>query len=156
MAVDITVMPRKPRIEPHLGGKEIWQPPNQTGKLSSYSISRDRLRDLTAGLRRHAPVWADRLSNARTDQEVLDIVTKLFDLSIALTPSRGSSAGHKDLAEEISRFIHHNLQKGLTLKLLATFLGYSEKYCSEVFRSVMGESFSRYLSAVASRSPPHY
>lgn len=146
MSVDTTVMPRKPRIEPHLGGKESWQPPRQTVKSSSCSISRDRLRDLTAGLRRHAPVWADRLSNARSDQDILDIVTKLFDLSIALTPSRGSSTGHKDLAAEISRFINHNLRKGLTLKLLATFLGYSEKYCSEVFRSVMGESFSRYLT----------
>ncbi|MBX3304236.1 MAG: helix-turn-helix transcriptional regulator [Nitrospira sp.] len=145
MSVDTTVMPRKPRIGSHLGGKENVQSPHQTGKSSSYSIPRDRLRDLTAGLRRHAPVWADRLSNARSDQDILDIVTKLFDLSIALTPSRGSSTGHKDLAAEISRFINHNLRKGLTLKLLATFLGYSEKYCSEVFRSVMGESFSRYL-----------
>lgn len=137
-------MPRKPRIESHLGGNETWLP-TQAGKLSSYSISRDRLRNLTTDLRRHAPAWAERLSNAKTDHEVLHIVTKLFDLSIALTTSRGSSSGHKDLAAKISRFIHHNLRKGLTLKLLATFLGYSEKYCSEVFRSVMGESFSRYL-----------
>lgn len=145
MSVDTMVMPRKRRIEHHLGGAEISQQPQPMDRSNSFSISRDRLRDLTSGLRRHAPIWADRLSNARTDQEVLDIVTKLFDLSVALTPSRGSSAGRKDLAAEISRFIHHNLHKGLTLKLLATFLGYSEKYCSEIFRSVMGEPFSRYL-----------
>lgn len=38
-----------------------------------------------------------------------------------------------------------NLHKGLTLKLLAQFLGYSEKYCSDLFQSTMGESFSGYL-----------
>jgi AraC-like DNA-binding protein len=49
----------------------------------------------------------------------------------------------------LERTIHHfmitHLHLGITLKGLAEHLGYSEKYCSELFRSKMGIPFSRYL-----------
>lgn len=114
-------------------------------RSKNMTISPARLRALTAGLLRQAPLWANRLSHARTDQEVLDIVGKLFNLSIALTPPREASLDQRNLSDKIARFIGGNLHKGLTLKILAQFLGYSEKYCSELFHSIMGESFSRYL-----------
>lgn len=37
-----------------------------------------------------------------------------------------------------------NLHQRPTLKDLAAFLGYSEKYCSEFFKAMMGEPFSQY------------
>jgi AraC-like DNA-binding protein len=73
------------------------------------------------------------------------VVCKLFNLSAALTPARDSTPGQNGLSGEIAQFISRNLHKGLTLKLLAQFLGYSEKYCSDLFHSTMGESFSHYL-----------
>lgn len=110
-----------------------------------FTISRGRLWTLTAGLRRQAPSWANRLSSAKTDDELLKIVCQLFNLSIALTHSRSSSLNRKDLSKDIDEFVGRNLHKGLTLKVLAQFLGYSEKYCSDLFHSTMGESFSGYL-----------
>lgn len=105
----------------------------------------DRLRDLTAELRRHAPRWAERLTSAKTECEFLEVVCKLFNLSSALAPAQGSTLNQQDLSRKITQFISTNLHKGLTLKVVARFLGYSEKYCSELFRSIMGESFSHYL-----------
>lgn len=119
--------------------------PGTTDRSRKTTISPARLRTQTAGLLRQAPLWADRLSHATTDQEVLEIVSKLLNLSIALTPPRVASLDQRNLSSKITRFIDGNLYKGLTLKLLAEFLGYSEKYCSEVFQSAMGESFSGYL-----------
>jgi AraC-like DNA-binding protein len=114
-------------------------------KLTTSTISHDRLRDLIAELGRYAPQWADRLSRAQTEHELLEVVCKLFDLSHALTPAHDSVLDQEDLARKIAQFISNNLHKGLTLKLLAQFLGYSEKYCSDLFRLTMGESFTRYL-----------
>ena len=109
-----------------------------------FTISRGRLWTLTAGLRRQAPSWANRLSTAKTDDELLKVVCQLFNLSVALRHSRGS-LNRKDLSKDIDEFVGRNLHKGLTLKILAEFLGYSEKYCSDLFHSTMGESFSGYL-----------
>ncbi|MCP9456668.1 MAG: AraC family transcriptional regulator [Nitrospira sp.] len=104
-------------------------------------------------LRQHAPQWADRLSRAATDQEFLDVLCKLFDLSVSVTsatPVQDSAAAaihaHSKRQASIAHFISSHLHEGPTLKTLAEWLGYSEKYCSELFRSVMGEPFSRYLA----------
>lgn len=50
-----------------------------------------------------------------------------------------------DMTTTLHRFMVTNLHKGLTLKDLAGFLRYSEKYCSDFFLARMGEPFSRYL-----------
>lgn len=105
----------------------------------------DRLRDLTAELCRHAPESGDRLARAKTESEFLEVVCKLFNLTSALTPDHYSLLHSEGLSKQITVFINSNLHKGLTLKLLAQFLGYSEKYCSDFFQSTMGESFSGYL-----------
>jgi AraC-like DNA-binding protein len=114
-------------------------------KSTRSGFHSERLRELTAELRRHAPRWADRLSNAQTEHELLEVVSKLFNLSSALPSDQDSRIDRNDLSREIARFISCNLHQGLTLKILAQFLGYSEKYCSDLFRSTMGEPFSRYL-----------
>lgn len=106
----------------------------------------DQLQTLISQLRRHAPRWADRLSSATTDREFLDVLCKLFDLSSVDRPLREEAQASNDLATRIATFLSSSLHQGPTLKTLAEWLGYSEKYCSELFRSVMGESFSRYLA----------
>jgi len=73
------------------------------------------------------------------------MVCELFNLSTTLAPDHYSLLRSEGLSKQIAVFIGSNLHKGLTLKLLAEFLGYSEKYCSDLFQSTMGESFSGYL-----------
>ncbi|MGB5043028.1 MAG: AraC family transcriptional regulator, partial [Nitrospira sp.] len=68
-----------------------------------------------------------------------------FNLSHALPSHRESANETTTLAGRITRFINENLHRGLTLKVLANFLGYSEKYCSDLFYRIMGESFSGYM-----------
>lgn len=104
----------------------------------------DRLRTLLTEIRRHAPQWADRLSHATSEQQVLGIIAELFNLKHALKPPRGEKL-QADLSTRINLFVRMNLHKGMTLKLLGQFLGYSEKYCSELFQTTMGESFSDYV-----------
>ena len=52
------------------------------------------------------------------------------------------------LPDQIHEFMVAHLHEGLTLKELAEFLGYSEKYCSDFFMLHMGESFSVYLKGL--------
>lgn len=51
----------------------------------------------------------------------------------------------KLLSRRIQAFVTVNLERGVTLKELASFLGYSEKYSSEIFQLQMGVSFSHYV-----------
>ncbi len=114
-------------------------------KPTNSTILPDRLRDLTVELCRHAPESADRLARAKTEREFLKEICELFNLATVLTPEHYSLLRPEGLSNQITEFISSNLHKGLTLKLLAQFLGYSEKYCSDLFQSTMGESFSGYL-----------
>lgn len=49
------------------------------------------------------------------------------------------------LQELMHQLLVDNLHRGLTLKELSGFIGYSEKYCSEWFVAHMGRSFSSYV-----------
>ena len=40
------------------------------------------------------------------------------------------------------------LHQGPTLKDLSLFLGYSEKYCSQLFHTIIGQSFRSYLKTL--------
>lgn len=114
-------------------------------RSTSSRILPDRLRDLTAKLSLHAPESGDRLARAKTEREFLQVVCELFNLTSTLTADHYPLLRAEGLSKQITVFISGNLHKGLTLKLLAKFLGYSEKYCSDFFQSTMGESFSGYL-----------
>lgn len=109
------------------------------------TIPADRLRTLSSELRAQSPQWADRLEQATTEQDLRNLVCDLFNLSHALPSQRESANEAHTLSERITRFINENLHRGLTLKVLANFLGYSEKYCSDLFHRIMGESFSGYM-----------
>ncbi len=50
-----------------------------------------------------------------------------------------------DVAHRVQEFISNHLHEGLTLKDLARFLGYSDKYCSDLFKALTGIPFSHYL-----------
>lgn len=49
------------------------------------------------------------------------------------------------LPGRLQAFLSKNLDERITLKELSRFLGYSEKYASEFFRSQMGVCFSHHL-----------
>ena len=114
-------------------------------KSTASAISFDRLHNLSSELRVQSPQWADRLEQVTTEQELFDLVCDLFNLSHSLPSGQEPSLKTTTLAGRITRFISENLHHGLTLKVLANFLGYSEKYCSDLFDRIMGESFSSYM-----------
>lgn len=114
-------------------------------RATNASISLDRLHSFSSELRAESPQWADRLERATSEQELRDLVCSLFNLAHALRSESESSVETTTLARRITRYISENLHRGLTLKVLANFLGYSEKYCSDLFYRIMGESFSAYV-----------
>jgi len=87
--------------------------------------------------------WAHRLTqidSAGTQPSLPPhVVHELRSLINGASPDRDTPQ------DRIQRFLASQLHKGLTLKDLSDFLGYSEKYCSEFFRHQMGQSFSAYL-----------
>ena len=105
-----------------------------------------RLQHLVEELQQQDPHAATQLSNARTPEEFLSAVCGLFNLSRALSLCQQPLPNRAGLADTITCYLNRNLHTGPTLKTLAQFLGYSEKYCSDLFRSTIGESFSCYLT----------
>ena len=49
------------------------------------------------------------------------------------------------VADRLHAFLSGRLRERITLKELSRFLGYSEKYASDVFQRYMGRPFSRHL-----------
>lgn len=94
-------------------------------------------------LRRHSPEWAAQLAAARTRQELKRIVSHVAMKLVERIAARENAQG--TLQDQIRQFMAANLHRGLTLKDLSAFLGYSEKYCSVIFRNIMGASFSDVL-----------
>ncbi len=114
-------------------------------KFSTLGISIDRLQAFSSELRLQAPQWADRLEQIQTEKELRQLICDLFNLSHALVSEKKASANSHTLSARITCFVSKNLHHGMTLKVLANFLGYSEKYCSDLFCRIMGESFSSYI-----------
>lgn len=119
---------------------------SQMTKPAQPILRAERIHTLTSELSRYAPQWADRLAQVKSERELLEVVSALFNLAHVLNPEdEGTTAPQASLPTRIHEFMTSNLHKGLTLKLLSQFLGYSEKYCSDLFHSTMGESFSVHL-----------
>ncbi|HMZ53750.1 MAG TPA: AraC family transcriptional regulator [Nitrospira sp.] len=116
-----------------------------SAKPSHLPFSIDRLHTLASELRSQSPEWADRLEHVKTEHELRDLVCELFNLSHTLISHEESPPTVHTLPTRIATFIRDNLHQGMSLKVLANFLGYSEKYCSDLFARIMGEPFSTYL-----------
>ena len=92
----------------------------------------------------HSPQWAKKMATVESPFELRQMALRLFNFASHMNgASNGTSTG--DTGTRIQRFVMDNLHTGPTLKDLAKFLGYSEKYCSDLFQAKTGESFSRYL-----------
>ena len=74
---------------------------------------------------------------------------------LALVRLDQAAQENQSLTERIQAFITGNLKNRTTLKQLAHFLGYSEKYSSEFFQLQMGTSFSHYLKRVRIMKAKH-
>ena len=92
---------------------------------------------------RQLPRWADVLAGASTRRELRALADHLFNDLIERIDAPEPT--QDNLREQIHQFMAANLHRGLTIKDMAAFLGYSEKYCSDVFQAIMGEPFSQYL-----------
>lgn len=116
-------------------------------RIRSQSDTRTQV---IAAIRRHSPLWAARLNQATTERR--PTVSEGFapehdgfldELKRLLAQLEAQPVPAQDLPHTIRGFMETNLPRGLTLKELAKFLGYSEKYCSDLFQSLMGEPFSQ-------------
>ncbi len=110
-------------------------------------------------VRDHARRWAEQLAGAETRGELEGFLSHLFHevrLFKELIDQTDDATGPvDDLAKQIHHFMLTNLHRGLTLKDLAKFLGYSEKYCSELFQIHLGEPFSLYLKRLRLEEAKH-
>jgi AraC-like DNA-binding protein len=88
----------------------------------------------------HGNRVSDVLSTARTLPFHPDTASGLSRHSLSAPAPIGTS-----LQQLMHQLLVQNLHRGLTLKELSQFVGYSEKYCSEWFVARMGRSFSRYV-----------
>ena len=82
-------------------------------------IAAGRLQTLASDLLPHAPQWLDRLVQARSQTELLNLVCDLFNLAHSFPSTETKSPRHTILPDEISGYIGDNLHRGLTLKVLA-------------------------------------
>ena len=57
-------------------------------------------------------------------------------------------SSHDTMQHRLQIFLSKHLRERVTLKDLSTFLGYSQKYCSEFFRLQMGVCFSHYVKTL--------
>lgn len=109
---------------------------------SSHQQSAE-LPELIEELRRRSAEWTERAAAFTTGRELKTIVSYVFtDL---LERIEEAAPQDDELAGRIRQYIAGNLHRSLTLKDLSEFLGYSEKYCSDLFRARMGCPFSKYL-----------
>ena len=109
---------------------------------STFSSVADH-RSLIRELREYMENWGNRMCRAGYASESQAIAGEVFE--DLLKQMLGQLNLINPLPRQIHDFIAFNLKNGVTLQDLSTFLGYSEKYCSELFRNHMGESFSVYL-----------
>lgn len=103
-------------------------------------------KDLIQELREYTENWVNRMRLLKPTNEPQTIARGVFDELFSHTID--SFPTINPLPRQIHDFIISNLRHGITLKDLSKFLGYSEKYCSELFQTQMGESFSLYLRRV--------
>jgi AraC-like DNA-binding protein len=93
---------------------------------------------------RYSQTHGNRVSDVLSTAGILplhaDTASGLSRHSLSLPAPIGAS-----LQQLMHQLLVQNLHRGLTLKELSQFIGYSEKYCSEWFVARMGRSFSRYV-----------
>jgi AraC-like DNA-binding protein len=111
--------------------------------LSSANHQLLELPQLVEEFRRNFSEWTERAGEVANGTELRAIVTDVF--TNVLNGIEELPSSNDDLVQRIHQYMADNLHRGLTLKDLAEFLGYSEKYCSDFFRIRMGSPFSHYL-----------
>jgi len=113
----------------------------------------DLEQDLTQELRTYTEKWVQRMSQFRQTNELEAIAYKALESLLTHTFTLGKIS--HSLPRQIHDFILCQLRHGVTLKDLSNYLGYSEKYCSDLFRNRMGESFSLYLKRIRVEKAKH-
>lgn len=124
-------------LSPILEGTAVRKAPLESPPQRT-PVSRRRFDDLPP----QSPEWTAWRNESYTGQKLQHPASR----STMHLPGNVSPQGlaPMTLRDRIRAFMIDNLHRGLTLKHLSVFLGYSEKYCSELFLKIMGEPFSRW------------
>jgi len=97
------------------------------------------LNELEALLRAF-PDWAHHLARASNLSELTLALRRLFEHFLEHLERQPDP--REPMADQIIRYVLTHLHRGPTLKDLAAWLGYSEKYCSELVHRHLGIPFS--------------
>ena len=116
--------------------------------VSGPTTGVDRLIDQ---IRSHSLRWAEQLAEAGARGDLEGAISRLFNdvrffKELIAQANQHVPGTPLDFAKEIHQFMLTNLHRGPTLKTLAKFLGYSEKYCSELFQVIWGNRSLSILS----------
>lgn len=124
-------------------------------KLPASAIPSDRLQLISSELRSHAPQLAGRLAQVKTEQDLGDFACRLFNLSHWIPSEKRAPFKAEPLSARIKLHISSNLHRGLTLKVLANFFGYSENITPICFRTSWENRFPATSSGAESNEPAH-
>lgn len=90
--------------------------------------------------------WAKRFYRIRQNYDMQQIANLVFRM---LAPNSNNLAlPYPTLPDQFHEFIVTHLHRGITLKDLSEYFGYSEKYYSKIFTLHMGEPFTNYVKRV--------
>ena len=87
----------------------------------------------------------EQLTEVSSRDQCEGLISRLSDDLRRISDLINQSSRVNGLERKIHHYMITHLHLGITLKGLADHLGYSEKYCSELFKSKMGISFSTYF-----------
>ncbi|MCA9473546.1 MAG: AraC family transcriptional regulator [Nitrospirales bacterium] len=121
--------------------------------ITRPTIEKPGEKDLIQELQEYTENWVNRMRLLRPTHEPQTIAQAIFDELYRHIIH--SAPPTPPIPQQIHEFIMSHLRQGITLKGLSKFLGYSEKYCSELFQTQMGESFTLYLRRVRIEKAKH-
>jgi AraC-like DNA-binding protein len=116
--------------------------------MSIHTLIQDRAVELHALIEqvKSGPVHlVEKLTEVTSRDQCEGLISRLSDDLRLISDLVNRSAAASELEHAIHHYLITHLHRGLTLKDLAEHLGYSSKYCSELFQAKMGISFSKYL-----------
>jgi AraC-like DNA-binding protein len=98
---------------------------------------------------RTRPNNAYQVSTLRSEQHICQPRDHYRDTQLQHAHADAKQPSSPDTMQyRLQIFLSKHLRERVTLKDLSTFLGYSQKYCSEFFRLKMGVCFSHYVKTL--------
>lgn len=94
--------------------------------------------------------WHNTLPRVESEEMCYDTFLKANQLFKLLKNGYGVVSKSEVLSDvaisSILAFVNDHFQENITIKEIASKLGYAKEYCSQIFNRYMGESFRKYLN----------